>query len=98
MPVVDPKTVHPDVVAQFCGQPPGPAPMIVKVLKDSAGNIGGYTHTMQIMDSPIIYLDAGGKEYAMFHIFGSDEEKAKNKPLIDKLRAAYPVEEPLICP
>lgn len=94
----DPKTIHPKVVAQFCGQPPGPAPLIVKVLKDSAGNIGGYTHTLQIMDSPIFYLDKEGKDYAMFHIFGSDAEKAKNTPLIEKLRAAYPVEAPMICP
>lgn len=94
----DPKLVHPAVIARFCGQPPGPAPVIVKVLKDGEGNIGGYTHTLQIMDSPIYYLDAEGKSYAMFHIFGSEEEKAKNAPLIDKLRAAYPVEERLACP
>lgn len=50
------------------------------------------------MDSPIFYLDADGKEYAMFHIFGPDAEKARNTPLIEKLRAAYPVEEPLMCP
>lgn len=91
-------TPHPEILKRFCGQPPGPAPVIVKVLKDSAGHIGGYMHTVQIMDSPIYYLDAQGRDYAMFHIFGPDEEKARNKPLIDKLRAAYPVEEPLVCP
>ena len=92
------KSVHPDIIKRFCGQPPGPAPIIVKILKDSAGYIGGYTHTLQIPDSPIYYLDGKGMDYAMFHIFGSDEEKAKNKPLIDKLRKAYPLEEPLSCP
>ena len=92
------KTVHPDVLARFCGQPPGPAPLVVKVLKDSAGNIGGYTHTVQIMDSPVYYLDSEGKDVALFHIFGSDAEKAKNRPIIDGIRKAYPVEEPLSCP
>ncbi len=92
------KTVSPDILKRFCGQPPGPAPVIVKVLKDSAGLIGGYMHAMQIPDSPIYYLDAQGRDYALFHIFGSDAEKAKNKPLIDALRKAYPVEEPLACP
>jgi len=91
-------TVSPDVLKRFCGQSPGPAPVIVKVLKDSAGRIGGYMHAMQIPDSPIYYLDAQGQDYAMFHIFGSDQEKAKNQPLIDKLRKAFPFEEPLACP
>jgi hypothetical protein len=92
------KTVHPDVLKRFCGQPPGPAPERVRVLKDSAGNIGGYLHVVQIPDSPIYYLDAEGRDYALFHIYGTDEEKAKNQPLIDKLRKAYPIEEPLNCP
>jgi hypothetical protein len=92
------KTVHPDIIKRFCGQPPGPAPMIVRVLKDSAGHIGGYTHAMGIVDSPITYLDPLGNEVAVFHIFGSDQEKAANQPVIDKLRKAYPVEEALVCP
>jgi hypothetical protein len=92
------RSVHPAIIGRFCGRPPGPAPMIVNVLKDSAGNIGGYTHALGIMDSPIYYLDAHGKDYAMFHIFGSAAEKARNQPLIDSLLKAYPVTEPLVCP
>jgi hypothetical protein len=34
----------------------------------------------------------------MFHIFGSDQQKAKNQPLIDKLLRAYPLQEDLACP
>lgn len=92
------KTVHPDVIKRFCGQPEGPAPVRVKVLKDSAGNIGGYQWVMGMPDTPIYYLDADGKDYAFFHIFGSDEEKAHNQPLIDSLTKAYPIQEPLACP
>jgi hypothetical protein len=92
------KALHPDILKRFCGRLPGPAPALVTVLRDGAGNIGGYTHTLQIADSPIYYLDAQGQDYAMFHIFGSDEEKARNQPLIDKLRKAYPSEESLSCP
>lgn len=92
------KTIHPDVITRFCGIAPGPAPLSVKVLKDSAGFIGGYTYTRLIRDSPIYYLDAEGQPYAMFHIYGPAEEKAKNTPLIDTLREAYPIEEPLPCP
>ncbi len=92
------KSVHPDIIARFCGHPPGPDPMVVKVLKDSAGNIGGYVHTLKIPDSPIYYLDNEGKSLAMFHIFGSDKEKTQNAPIISALRNAYPVEENLTCP
>lgn len=96
--VTSTRTVHPDVVKRFCGQPEGPAPVRVKVLKDSAGNIGGYQWVVGIPDTPVYYLDAQGKDYAVFHIFGTDAEKARNQPLIDTLRKAYPIEEPLACP
>ena len=92
------KTVHPDVLKRFCGQPEGPAPVRVKVLKDGAGNIGGYQWVVGIPDTPIYYLDAQGKDYAVFHIFGTDAEKAHNQPLIDSLTQAYPIQEPLACP
>jgi hypothetical protein len=98
MPASDPKTVHPSVLARFCNQPEGPQPTFITVLKDSSGHIGGYVHGARVVDSPVFYLDKEGKDYAMFHIFGSDEEKAKNQPLIDALRKAYPVESPLMCP
>jgi hypothetical protein len=98
MPARDPKTAHPSVIARFCHRPEGPAPTFITVLKDSSGDIGGYVHGARVMDSPIFYLDREGGDYAMFHIFGSDEEKARNQPLIDALRKAYPIEAPLTCP
>jgi hypothetical protein len=98
MPVSDAKTVHPSVIARFCNQPEGPEPVFIVVLKDSSGNIGGYMHGARVVDSPVFYMDKEGKDYAMFHIFGSEEEKAKNQPLIDALRKAFPVESPLVCP
>jgi hypothetical protein len=94
----DAKAPHPSVIARFCNQPEGPEPTFITVLKDSSGNIGGYVHGARVVDSPVFYLDKDGKDYAMFHIFGPDEEKAKNQPLIDALRKAYPVEAPLNCP
>ena len=98
MPGSDPKAVHPSVLARFCNPAEGPAPVYVTVLKDSSGNIGGYVHGVRVLDSPIFYMDKDGKDYAMFHIFGPDEEKARNKPLIDALRDSFPLEAPLICP
>jgi hypothetical protein len=92
------KAPHPDVLARFCGKPPGPAPIAVKMLKDKDGNIGGYTYQRLIRDSPIYYLDSEGKDLAMFHIFGPEEEKRKNGPIIDALRKAFPEEAPLQCP
>lgn len=94
----DPKAAHPSVIARFCNQPEGPEPTFITVLKDSSGNIGGYVHGARVVDSPVFYLDKDGRDYAMFHIFGSDGEKAKNQPLIDALRKAYPVEAPWDCP
>lgn len=90
------KTPDPDVIAHYCA--PGPEPVALTAMKDSAGNIGGYIFRRLIMDSPVFYLDAKGKDVAMFHIFGSPEEKQKNGPLIDALRAAYPIEENIPCP
>lgn len=98
MPFKTSKTVSPEVQARYCNAPKGPAPTQTKVLRDSAGNIGGYVHQVLIRDSPIYYLDCDGKPLALFHIFGSDEEKKKNTPIIDALRQAFPVEEALPCP
>jgi len=52
---------------------------------------------MGIMDSPISYLSPTGEQVAMFHIFGSDEEKKRNAPIIEALRQAYPVQTALDC-
>ncbi len=49
------------------------------------------------MDSPIPYLDSNGKHLAMFHIFGSIDEKKKASSVIDQLRSQFPVEERLDC-
>jgi hypothetical protein len=67
------------------------------VLKNSAGLIGGYVHIPAIMDSPIPYLDSNGRHIAMFHIFGSKEEKKKASAIVDQLRSQFPVEERLDC-
>ena len=89
------KTPDPTVLSQYCV--PGPAPVSLTAMRDSAGYIGAYVFKRLILDSPISYLDPQGKEVAMFHIFGSPEEKKKNAPIIDTLRAAYPVETPVDC-
>lgn len=98
MPFKTSRILSPDILSRFCGKPAGPAPTVIKVLKDSAGNIGGYSHQVLIRDSPIYYLDCEGKSLAMFHIFGSDEEKRKNAPIIEQLRKAFPLEEALVGP
>jgi len=67
------------------------------VLKNSAGLIGGYVLIPAIMDSPIPYLDSNGRHIAMFHIFGSKEEKKKASAIVDQLKSQFPVEERLDC-
>lgn len=67
-------------------------------MRDSSGYIGGYVFKRLILDSPISYLDPRGNEVAMFHIFGSPQEKKQNAPIIDSLRTAFPVETPVECP
>lgn len=84
------------VVSRYCS--PGPAPVSLIAMRDSSGYIGAYVFKRLILDSPVSYLDPRGNEVAMFHIFSSPEEKKKNLPIIDSLRAAYPVETPLECP
>ena len=92
------RVVDPELSARFCGRAPGPARITVQVLKDSAGNIGGYSEHTSVLDSPIQYLDREGKPLALFHIFGSAEERRKNAPIIAALTRAFPIEEPLVCP
>lgn len=67
------------------------------VLKNSAGLIGGYVRMPMIRDSPIPYLDSNGKLLAMFHIFGSMDEKRKASSIIDHLKSQFPIEERLDC-
>lgn len=67
------------------------------VLKNSAGLIGGYVRIPALMDSPIPYLDSNGRHVAMFHIFGSMEEKKKASGIVDQLMLQFPVEERLDC-
>jgi hypothetical protein len=86
------------VIRRYCEPSPGPAPASLTAMKDSAGYIGGYVFRRLILDSPVHYLDPKGEEVALFHVFGSPEEKRKNGPIIDALRAAYPVETPVECP
>ena len=88
----------PEILTRFCPTAAGPAPEGITVLRDASGQIGGYVYSGPIRDSPVSYLDAQGVQLAMFHIFGSDEEKKRNAPIIDALRAAYPLQAPLSCP
>jgi len=93
-----PQQPTPEILARFCPTAAGPAPAGITVLRDASGKIGGYVYSGPIMDSPVSYLDAQGVQVAMFHIFGSDEEKKRNAPIIEALRAAYPLQAPLSCP
>ena len=88
----------PEILARFCPTAAGPAPKSITVLRDASGKVGGYVYSGPIMDSPVSYLDAQGGQVAMFHIFGSDEEKKRNAPIIDALLAAYPSQARLSCP
>lgn len=92
-----PLSTKPDsaVIANYCT--PGPAAPSLTAMKDSSGHIGGYIFNRAILDSPVFYLDHQGRQVAMFHIFGSPEEKRQNEPIIEALRTAFPVEEPIPC-
>ncbi len=98
---VEPTTARsetPDAVIlnEYC--PPNDGGRTIMVLKNNAGQIGGYTVTLPITDTPITYLNPQGKVLTSFHIFGSDEEKAIATRIIDDLRKEFPIETPLICP
>lgn len=69
----------------------------VIVLRDEKGQIGAYVLRPAIMDSPIPYLDCHGAPIATFHIFGSDEEKAKATSVINALQRKFPRQEALDC-
>ena len=88
----------PAILARFCPTAAGSALEAITVLRNASGKIGGYVYQGPIMDSPVAYLDAHGSQVAMFHIFGSPEEKQRNAPIIDALRAAYPLQAALECP
>jgi len=85
------------IIERFCKPQSGPVAETVTVLRNAAGNIGGYVLVRSVMDSPVFYLDPQGEQLALFHIFGSDQEKHKNAPIIDALRAGYPLESALQC-
>jgi hypothetical protein len=84
----------PRIVASICGGGPTRA---VRVLRNPAGAVGGYVAVPSIMDSPIAFHDANGKNVAVFHIFDSDAAKAAASATIDGLRAAFPREEIVPC-
>jgi hypothetical protein len=82
--------VNPEIIRNYCQ-----ANSFYKViiLKNSRGQIGGYVLQPAVMDSPIPYLDCQGKQIAVFHIFGTDAEKAKANSVIEPLLKAFPVQE-----
>ena len=87
------------IVERYCnGEPAGPGRESVTVMRDASGKIGGYVYSSGIMDSPVVYLNPEGEQVAMFHIFGSDEEKQRDTPIIEALRQAYPEQTALECP
>ena len=88
----------PAIVERYCKPEPGPGHESVTVMRDASGTIGGYVYSSGIMDSPVMYLNPEGKQVAMFHIFGSDQEKQQNGPIIEALRKAYPEQTALVCP
>ena len=67
------------------------------VLKNANGLIGGYVLQPSIMDLPIPYLDCNGNPLTSFHIFASDAEKSGSMKIIEPLRRAFPIEQPLKC-
>ena len=86
------REVSAKVIREHCGDP-----AIVKVLRNSEGAIGAYVLQPTVMDSPIPYLDCNGEPLTVFHIFAPDAEKQRASAIIDPIRSAYPVEEPLRC-
>ncbi|MEP7053486.1 MAG: hypothetical protein ABJB12_24190 [Pseudomonadota bacterium] len=66
-------------------------------LRNAAGVVGGYVLQPTIMDAPISYLDCRGEPLTWFHIFATNAEKSASMKIIDPLRRAFPIEEPLNC-
>ena len=75
---------------------PGPAPWIVVLFVDEAGNVGGYRAGLAIMDSPISYFDVGGALLGTFHIFGSPEDNTAAQAALSALKTRFPIERPLV--
>ena len=85
--------VEPTILQSYCNN----TFYKVIILKDSKGRIGGYVLQPAIMDSPIPYLDCHGNTLTAFHIFDSDEDKAKAMRIITPLTEQFPVQAPLDC-
>lgn len=90
------KEVPPKIIREYCPQVEGG--MLVRVLKDPEGNIGGFIVNAPIRDSPISYLDANGEFLTSFHIFGPPKEKEAASKIIERLMKRFSHIEPLVCP
>lgn len=90
------KTVDSSIVKRFC-RSDGPIRFGIIVLKDRAGEIGGYEISSSIMDDPVNYYDSQGTHLTMFHIFGGEAERTAATRIIKALKAEFPVSEPLRC-
>lgn len=90
------KNVSDKIIGKYCPLKEGGP--VLRILKDSGGFIGGYVVNLPILDSGTEYLDAGGKEIAVFHFTDSNEKKEEARKIIADLENRFPIEEPLICP
>lgn len=70
----------------------------VLVMKSPDGRTGAYVLRPRIMDAPIPYLGPDGREITTFSIFDEDAARQAAGARVERLRAAYPIEEPLRCP
>jgi hypothetical protein len=69
----------------------------LSALEDRDGVVGAYIVNLDILDSPVEYLDAHGQHLATFHIFAPEAERKKAKPIIDRYTKRFPVQKSLDC-
>jgi len=94
MPKPSENVIHPEILGRYCHEP---YHYSVTVLRNDAGQIGGYRVTETVTDSPVRYFDAHVHRVGTFHVLDSPEENAKSKAAIDDLLKHFPVQQPLDC-
>lgn len=90
------QTIHPDLVQQYCQE--STQQHVIRIFKNAAGDIGGYSVTARVRDSAVAYYDADFNPIGGFHIYAAPEANAKDKSAIDIMRSRYPVSEDFRCP
>ena len=73
-------------------------PPILHVFASETGEVGGYSVSAPIMDSPVTYYRPDGQPVGSFHIFATAEENAAARPIIDALSLRFPVQQTVVCP